>query len=69
MTVPDVLHLHLISDSTGETLESVAKASLARFEGAQAVKHFWPMVRSEGHLDRIIEEVAKKAGAGHLHAG
>jgi regulator of PEP synthase PpsR (kinase-PPPase family) len=62
VTVPDVLHLHLISDSTGETLESVAKASLARFEGAQAVKHFWPMVRSEGHLDRIIEEVAKKPG-------
>jgi [pyruvate, water dikinase]-phosphate phosphotransferase / [pyruvate, water dikinase] kinase len=60
--MPDVLHLHLISDSTGETLESVAKASLARFEGAQAVKHFWPMVRSEGHLDRIIEEVAKKPG-------
>ena len=58
----DVLHLHLISDSAGETLESVAKASLARFEGAQAVKHFWPMVRSEGHLDRIIEEVAKKPG-------
>ena len=62
MTVPDVLHLHLIRDSTGETLETVAKASLARFEGAQAVKHFWPMVRSEGHLDRIIEEVAKKPG-------
>lgn len=56
------LHLHLISDSTGETLESVAKASLARFEGAAAVKHFWPMVRSEGHLDRIIAEVARKPG-------
>jgi regulator of PEP synthase PpsR (kinase-PPPase family) len=60
--VPETLHLHLISDSTGETLESVAKASLARFEGAEAVKHFWPMVRSEGHLDRIITEVAKKPG-------
>ncbi|WP_439544963.1 pyruvate, water dikinase regulatory protein [Sandarakinorhabdus sp.] len=59
---PELLHLHLISDSTGETLESVAKASLARFEDAQAVKHFWPMVRSEGHLDRVIVEVAKKPG-------
>ncbi len=62
MTGSEPLHLHLISDSTGETLESVAKASLARFEGAEAVKHFWPMVRSEGHLDRIITEVAKKPG-------
>lgn len=62
MTASEPLHLHLISDSTGETLESVAKASLARFEGAEAVKHFWPMVRSEGHLDRIIAEVARKPG-------
>jgi hypothetical protein len=58
----DAIHLHLISDSTGETLESVAKASLARFEDAAAVKHFWPMVRSDGHLDRVLAEVAKKPG-------
>ncbi len=62
MTGNETLHLHLISDSTGETLESVAKASLARFESAEAIKHFWPMVRSEGHLDRIMTEVAKKPG-------
>ena len=56
------LHLHLVSDSTGETLESVAKAGLARFEGVEAIKHFWPMVRSEGHLDRVCEEIAKRPG-------
>lgn len=56
------LHLHLVSDSTGETLEMVAKAGLARFEGVEAIKHFWPMVRSEGHLDRVIEEIARKPG-------
>jgi regulator of PEP synthase PpsR (kinase-PPPase family) len=56
------VHLHLVSDSTGETLESIAKAGLARFEGVEAVKHFWPMVRSEGHLDRVIEEVLKRPG-------
>ncbi len=56
------LHLHLVSDSTGETLESIAKAGLAQFEGVEAVKHFWPMVRSEGHLDRVIEEIAKRPG-------
>ncbi len=56
------LHLHLVSDSTGETLESVAKAGLARFEGVEAVKHFWPMVRSEGHLDRVFEEIGKRPG-------
>ena len=56
------LHLHLVSDSTGETLESVAKAGLARFEGVEAIKHFWPMVRSEGHLDRVFEEIGKRPG-------
>ncbi|GGE09507.1 putative pyruvate, phosphate dikinase regulatory protein [Polymorphobacter glacialis] len=56
------LHLHLVSDSTGETLESVAKAGLARFEGVEAIKHFWPMVRSEGHLDRVMEEIARRPG-------
>ena len=56
------LHLHLLSDSTGETLENVAKAGLAQFEGVEAVKHFWPMVRSEGHLDRVLVEIAAKPG-------
>ncbi|MEY2883245.1 MAG: hypothetical protein RL490_969 [Pseudomonadota bacterium] len=59
---PSRLHLHLVSDSTGETLEMIAKAGLARFEGVAAIKHFWPMVRSEGHLDRVIEEIARKPG-------
>jgi regulator of PEP synthase PpsR (kinase-PPPase family) len=56
------LHLHLVSDSTGETLDLIAKAGLARFEGAEAIKHVWPMVRSEGHLDRVVEEIARKPG-------
>jgi regulator of PEP synthase PpsR (kinase-PPPase family) len=56
------LHLHLVSDSTGETLEVIAKAGLARFEGVEAVKHFWPLVRSEGHLDRVLAEIAQRPG-------
>lgn len=56
------LHLHLVSDSTGETLESVAKACLSQFEGAEAIKHFWPMIRSERQLDRAMEEVAQRPG-------
>ncbi|MEB3416335.1 pyruvate, water dikinase regulatory protein [Alteriqipengyuania sp. WL0013] len=55
-------HLHLLSDSTGETLEMIAKASLAQFEDTDVVRHFWPMVRSQAQLDRIIEDVAAKPG-------
>ena len=56
------LHLHLLSDSTGETLEMIAKAALAQFEDADVVRHFWPMVRSQQHLDRIMGEIADKPG-------
>lgn len=55
-------HLHLVSDSTGETLESVAKACLSQFESVEAVKHFWPMIRSERQLDRVIEDISLRPG-------
>jgi [pyruvate, water dikinase]-phosphate phosphotransferase / [pyruvate, water dikinase] kinase len=56
-------HLHLLSDSTGETLENLAKAGLAQFDGTDhVVKHFWPMVRSEGHLQRILGEIDGNPG-------
>ncbi|MEO6040732.1 MAG: pyruvate, water dikinase regulatory protein [Croceibacterium sp.] len=56
------LHLHLLSDSTGETLEMLAKAALAQFDDAQVVRHFWPMVRSQQHLDRIVQDLAANPG-------
>ena len=56
------LHLHLLSDSTGETLEIIAKACLAQFDGVEALRHYWPMVRSEGHLDRVLEDIERRPG-------
>jgi regulator of PEP synthase PpsR (kinase-PPPase family) len=56
------LHLHLLSDSTGETLENIAKAALAQFDDVETVRHFWPMVRTEAHLERILQEIAQSPG-------
>ncbi len=56
------IHLHLVSDSTGETLEMIAKAALAQFEDSDVVRHFWPMVRSKQHLDRIVPELQANPG-------
>jgi regulator of PEP synthase PpsR (kinase-PPPase family) len=56
------LHLHLISDSTGETLETVVKAALVQFDDVDPVRHFWPMVRTSGHLTRIMDDVARNPG-------
>ncbi|MDG2004966.1 MAG: kinase/pyrophosphorylase [Novosphingobium sp.] len=55
-------NLHLLSDSTGETLEMVAKAALAQFDDTDVVRHLWPMVRSHQHLDRIIKDITANPG-------
>jgi regulator of PEP synthase PpsR (kinase-PPPase family) len=60
--MPEPLHLHLLSDSTGETLEVIAKACLAQFEKVDVLRHFWPMVRSEGHLDRVLDDIERRPG-------
>ena len=40
----------------------IAKAALAQFDDADVVRHFWPMVRSQQHLDRIMNEIASNPG-------
>jgi regulator of PEP synthase PpsR (kinase-PPPase family) len=60
--MPEPLHLHLLSDSTGETLEVIAKACLAQFDEIEVLRHFWPMVRSEGHLDRVLDDIERRPG-------
>ncbi len=47
-------HLHLVSDSTGETVSSVARASIAQFEQLNAEEHVWSLVRTQGQLERMI---------------
>lgn len=56
------LHLHLLSDSTGETLEIIAKACIAQFDGVDVLRHIWPMVRSEAHLDRVLDDIERRPG-------
>ena len=48
-------NLHLVSDSTGETVTTVARACVAQFEDAQAREHVWPLVRTH---DQIVELMA-----------
>lgn len=55
-------HLHLVSDSTGETVHGIARACVAQFEGVDPEEHQWPLVRSIGQLDKIIEKIKEKPG-------
>src|ERR1700744_1488051 len=47
-------HVHLVSDSTGETLNAMAKAVCARFEAVLPIEHIYALVRSQRQLDRVL---------------
>lgn len=55
-------HLHLVSDATGTTLLGLARACLAQFEDIEPVQKFWPLVRTERQLERIIKQIEKMPG-------
>lgn len=55
-------HLHLVSDSTGETILSVARACLVQYHSVEATEHFWNMVRSGHQLDMVIEDIDQNRG-------
>jgi regulator of PEP synthase PpsR (kinase-PPPase family) len=48
------LHMHLISDSTGETVTTVARAAVSQFEDVVPVEHVWFFVRTRAQLDKIM---------------
>jgi len=55
-------HLHLVSDSTGDTVHSVAKACLVQFDEAEPVEHSWMMVRTEPQLDHVLAGIEAHPG-------
>ncbi|MBD3756303.1 MAG: kinase/pyrophosphorylase [Gammaproteobacteria bacterium] len=55
-------HLHLVSDSTGETLMTVARAATAQYEDVREIEHVYPLVRSQKQLDRVISEIEAAPG-------
>lgn len=55
-------HLHLVSDSTGETLQSITKAALVQFESANPTEHVWSMTRTVRQLDDILDSIEKNPG-------
>ena len=55
-------HLHLISDSTGETLITVARAAAAQYANVHPVEHVFPAVRTSKQLDRVLDEIENEPG-------
>jgi regulator of PEP synthase PpsR (kinase-PPPase family) len=55
-------HLHLLSDATGETINTVARACLVQFEGIKTIEHVWSLVRTRGQMDKALDGIAEYPG-------
>lgn len=62
MTARDVYNLHLVSDSSGETVTNIARACLVQYEDVQVTEHFWWLVRTTGQMNRVIEGIRSAPG-------
>ena len=56
------LNLHLVSDSTGETLNAVARATVSQFEHVQVLYHRWTLIRTRFQLHRVLEGIESEPG-------
>ena len=61
-TTASFFHLHLVSDSTGETLTTIAKAASVQYPQIRAIEHVYPLVRTQRQLARVIQEVESAPG-------
>ena len=55
-------HLHLISDSTGETLISAGRAASAQFKSSQPIEHVYPLIRNRKQLMPVLQAIDSEPG-------
>lgn len=55
-------HIHLVSDSTGETVGSVARAAIAQFENVEAEEKNWTLVRTKSQMQRVLSGIEEQPG-------
>ena len=60
--LPSFFHLHLVSDSTGETLTTIAKAASVQYALVRPIEHVHPLVRTPRQLKRVLQEIEQAPG-------
>ncbi len=58
----NIFHLHLVSDSTGETVDGVARACIAQFPDVRAHEHVWSLIRTDAQLTRVLADIERNPG-------
>lgn len=56
------LHIHLVSDSTGETVHQITRACVAQFSNVRTTEHVWTLVRSQNHVEAVFAGVDRNPG-------
>src|SRR5258708_35703465 len=56
------INLHLVSEATGETLNTLARATTAQFESAHIITHRWSLIRTSFQLHRVLEGIETEPG-------
>lgn len=60
--LPSYFHLHLVSDSTGETLTIIAKAAAVQYAMVRPIEHVHPLVRTAKQMKRVLQEIEQAPG-------
>lgn len=60
--LPSFFHLHLVSDSTGETLTTIAKAAAVQYALVRPIEHVHPLVRTTRQMKRVLQEIEQAPG-------
>jgi [pyruvate, water dikinase]-phosphate phosphotransferase / [pyruvate, water dikinase] kinase len=55
-------HMHLVSDATGETLNTVARAAAAHYADYRPIEHIYALVRTEKQLTRVLTAIEREPG-------
>lgn len=55
-------HLHLVSDATGGTLISVARAAAAQYTATNAIEHVYSLIRTKAQIDQIARDIEAAPG-------
>ena len=56
------VNLHLISDSSGQTVIYASRSAMAQFKDVEVKEYVWPMVRSQASLERVVNSIKQHPG-------
>ena len=56
------INLHLISDSTGETLGAISRAVISQFNDIEVEEYMWCLIRTKQKLSEVIRNIKSNSG-------